>query len=321
MTPTNSSPGGSFFNHFDGSVDLLDDLDDHYTAHTHKKERHYLVTQLQSLASQFSVRITILGGDVHLAAVGRFYSNPSLQIPVSKDFRYMANIISSAIVNKPPPQAVANLLAKRNKIHHLDRETDETLLSFFDRNPGEEKKSSKSNTVTMPSRNWAALTESTRSLSTNPPNPTESQAYDLEVNDIPKDGHAPLHKGEVGAGSAHKSASNTEHGKSGDGSLDVVIRVEIDQHDGEGKTRAYGMTVPGLRYEGEVLRVDEGRRSWAGSRRSLKGKKSRSTVAGERGGSAGVGMGTDQMDGVGGAGVGGSVPVGETRAVGAGAHA
>ncbi|ESZ96425.1 hypothetical protein SBOR_3157 [Sclerotinia borealis F-4128] len=298
--------GGSFFNHFDGSVDLLDDLDDHYTAHTHKKERHYLVSQLQSLASQFSVRISILGGDVHLAAVGRFYSNPSLQIPVSKDFRYMANIISSAIVNKPPPQAVANLLARRNKIHHLDKETDETLLSFFDRNPGEDRKSSKSNTVTMPSRNWAVLTENSRTSSTSPNAPntstvnnTETQppAHDLEPTAIPKDGHAPLHTGEQGAGSTHKSTKPEHHGKSADGSLDVVIRVEIDQHDPEGKTRGYGMSVPVLRYEGKVLWVDEGRKSWAGSRRSrsLRGKRSRGEVdggmgggvGGERGGSAG----------------------------------
>ncbi|QSZ28820.1 hypothetical protein DSL72_003325 [Monilinia vaccinii-corymbosi] len=278
--------GGSFFNHFDGSVDLLDDLDDHYTAHTHKRERHYLVTQLQSLASQFSVRVTILGGDVHLAAVGRFYSNPSLHVPVSQDFRYMANIISSAIVNKPPPQAVANLLAKRNKIHHLDKETDETLLSFFDRNPGHEKKSSKSNTVTMPSRNWAVLTEnSPSSASPALPHATDSAephaedlGYDLESKDIPKDGHAPLHKGEQGAGSTHKSAQREHHGRSGDGSLDVVIRVEIDQHDREGRTRGYGMTVPVLRYTGEALVVDEARRSWADGRRSLKGKKSRGTL-------------------------------------------
>lgn len=287
--------GGSFFNHFDGSVDLLDDLDDHYTAHTHKKERHYIIKQLQSLASEFSVRITILGGDVHLAAVGRFYSNPHLRIPVSTDYKYMANIISSAIVNKPPPQAVANLLAKRNKIHHLDKETDETLLSFFDRDPGDEKKSSKSNTVTMPSRNWAVLTEnSPSSASSIPPQngngetPIDSSSgpYDLPPSEIPKDGHSPLHKGEQGAGSAYKAADPQYHGKSGDGSLDVVVRVEIDQHDAEGKTRAYGMSVPVLRYKGVPLVVEEGRRSWAGGRRSLRERKSRTSVAG-RGGSAG----------------------------------
>lgn len=203
----------------------------------------------------------------------------------------MANIISSAIVNKPPPQAVANLLAKRNKIHHLDKETDETLLSFFDRDPGDEKKSSKSNTVTMPSRNWAVLTENSPSSSIPPPNgetPTDSSSgpYDLPLSEIPKDGHSPLHKGEQGAGSAYKAADPQYHGKSGDGSLDVMVRVEIDQHDARGTTRAYGMSVPVLRYEGERLVVDEGRKSWAGARRSLKEKKSRTSVVG-RGGSAG----------------------------------
>ncbi|OCL05134.1 hypothetical protein AOQ84DRAFT_299499, partial [Glonium stellatum] len=127
---------GGFFNHFDGNVDLLDDLDDHYTAHQHKHERKELMLKLQALAKRHSVRVTILGGDVHLAAVGRFYSNPKLAIPAERDWRYMPNVISSAITNKPPPQAVANLLARRNKIHHLDADTDETLLEMFDRDPG-----------------------------------------------------------------------------------------------------------------------------------------------------------------------------------------
>ncbi|KAL1306980.1 hypothetical protein AAFC00_005613 [Neodothiora populina] len=157
--------GGGFFNHFDGNVDLLDDLDDHYTAHQHKKERRDLVHRLQRLAKKHNVRVSILGGDVHLAALGRFYSNPKLGIPVEKDWRYMPNIISSAITNKPPPSVVANLLAKRNKIHHLDTETDETLLTLFDRDPGHGKdgvtsKTADSNHCTMPSRNYAIISES-----------------------------------------------------------------------------------------------------------------------------------------------------------------
>ncbi|KAJ4350724.1 hypothetical protein N0V95_004511 [Ascochyta clinopodiicola] len=127
---------GSFFNQFDGKVDLLDDLDDHYTARQHKSERRELVQMLQNFSKKHSARVTILGGDVHLAAIGRFYSNPKLQIPAEHDWRYIPNVISSAITNKPPPAAVANLLAKRNKIHHLDHDTDETLLELFDRDPG-----------------------------------------------------------------------------------------------------------------------------------------------------------------------------------------
>ncbi|CZT08944.1 uncharacterized protein RAG0_13868 [Rhynchosporium agropyri] len=251
--------GGGFFNHFDGSVDLLDDLDDHYTARTHKKERLYLIHQLQALASEFSARITILGGDVHLAAVGRFYSNPKLQIPVANDYRYMANIISSAIVNKPPPQAVANLLAKRNKLHHLDHDTDETLMKFFDKDPGDSSKTSNSNHVTMPSRNWAVITENSAGVHQHPVangNGAVSHggtaiqtANNNQATSKAKDGHSWLHDGEVDAGTKHKAANSETHGTYADGSLDVCIRVEKDQHDRDGKTQSYGMTIPTLRFE------------------------------------------------------------------------
>lgn len=61
-------------------------------------------------------------GDVHLAAVGQFFSNPKLKIPKDRDHRYMANVISSAIVNTPPPEMMGDILNRRNKTHHLDYE-------------------------------------------------------------------------------------------------------------------------------------------------------------------------------------------------------
>ena len=54
---------GGFLNKFDGGVEILDDLDDHWTAKNHKRERNYFVQELQALASEKSVRITILGSD------------------------------------------------------------------------------------------------------------------------------------------------------------------------------------------------------------------------------------------------------------------
>jgi hypothetical protein len=284
--------GGGFFNHFDGSVDLLDDLDDHYTARTHKKERKALMERFQVISAKHSVRITILGGDVHLAALGRFYSNPALNLPTDNDYRYMVNVVSSAITNKPPPQAIANLLARRNKIHHLDKKTDETLMNLFDKDPGEQAKTAGFNHVTMPSRNYAIITEN----SPNNPEPSQPrQAYTTTADgqlappqSAPanghhnsdsrngngsvrppgssgggssrsklsarsaasgKSGHSPLGPGEVGAGTRHKAAS-AEHGRGNDGSLDVVIQVEIDQHDHDGHTEGYGMTIPTLSYEG-----------------------------------------------------------------------
>jgi hypothetical protein len=305
--------GGALFNKFDGQVDLLDDLDDHYTAHQHKRERRELIHNLQSLSRSHGVRITILGGDVHLAAVGRFYSNPKLGIPAERDHRYMPNVISSAITNKPPPAAVANLLARRNKIHHLDHETDETLLEIFDRDPGKGdsgvpnnfagnatdgdgvhgaaaangvtngaghanggangngngkkvgKKTADKNHATMPSRNYAIISESRLR---NPPGSSkpehqasEHQGYvpgdsrqDVavapemsQVLDKKYNHRKPIHKGEQGAGTAHPAAQGIEpSGLAGPDGLDVCLRVEVHKGDREGWTEGYGFSVPGL---------------------------------------------------------------------------
>ncbi|KAJ9157812.1 Transcription factor [Pleurostoma richardsiae] len=278
--------GGGLFNHFDGSVDLLDDLDDHYTARTHKKERNQLVERLQSVSAKHSVRITILGGDVHLAALGRFYSNPSLLVATDNDPRYMVNVVSSAIVNKPPPQAIANLLARRNKIHHLNTQTDETLLKLFDKDPGESSKTASHNNVTMPSRNFAMITENSPNNRARPatlaPPPTFATNGDANHLAPPgssagastaggasiatsrrsgrsrrsargTDGHSTLGDGETNAGTKHKAASMAEHGRGSDGGLDICICVEIDQHDKEGHTEGYGLTVPTLRCRVEQM--------------------------------------------------------------------
>lgn len=52
---------GNLLNKFDGGVEILDDLDDHWTASNHKAERKWFIEELQDLAAEKSVRITILG--------------------------------------------------------------------------------------------------------------------------------------------------------------------------------------------------------------------------------------------------------------------
>lgn len=147
---------GNFVNKFDGGVEILDDLDDHWTAKHHKDERNWLIRELQHIASTKSVRVTILGGDVHLAAVGQFYSNKKLNIPKDKDHRYMPNVISSAIVNTPPPEMMADILNKRNKIHHLDDYTDEDMIPLFTHDVDGRKRN---NTHLLQRRNWCSLRE------------------------------------------------------------------------------------------------------------------------------------------------------------------
>ncbi|CAJ2500578.1 Uu.00g034310.m01.CDS01 [Anthostomella pinea] len=145
---------GNFLNHFDGGVEVLDDLDDHWTAKNHKDERKMVVEDLQDLAADKSVRVTILSGDVHLAAIGEFYSNPKLHIAKHKDFRYMPNIISSAIANTPPPDLMADVLNKRNKIHHFDKETDEDMIPIFTHGVDGKPRNNKR---LLPHRNWCSI--------------------------------------------------------------------------------------------------------------------------------------------------------------------
>ncbi|GIZ43850.1 hypothetical protein CKM354_000706300 [Cercospora kikuchii] len=147
---------GGFVNKFDGGVEILDDLDDHWTAKHHKAERNWFIQELQELAAEKSVRITILGGDVHLGAIGRFFSNAKLGLPKDKDHRYIPNVISSAIVNTPPPVMMADVLNKRNKIHHLDADTDEDMIPVFSHDVDGSRRN---NNHLLPRRNFCVIRE------------------------------------------------------------------------------------------------------------------------------------------------------------------
>jgi hypothetical protein len=186
---------GGFVNKFDGGVEILDDLDDHWTAKHHKAERNWLIQELQDLAREKSIRITILGGDVHLAAIGQFYSNKELHIPKDKDWRYMPNIISSAIVNTAPPNMMADVLNRRNKVHKLDRDTDETMIPMFSHDVDSSRRN---NQALMPRRNFCVISEYV-------PGHTPPETPTAEV----MDGHGGEDgSGAFGGGSADRSASN-----------------------------------------------------------------------------------------------------------------
>lgn len=100
--------------------------------------------------------LTTCSGDVHLAAIGQFYSNPRLKIPKDRDHRYMPNVISSAIVNTPPPEMMGDILNKRNKVHHLDKETDEDMIPMFTHDVDGRPRNNKR---LLPRRNWCSIRE------------------------------------------------------------------------------------------------------------------------------------------------------------------
>jgi len=86
----------------------------------------------------------------------------------------MPNIISSAIVNTPPPDIMADVLNKRNKVHHFDKETDEDMIPLFMH--GVEGKP-RNNKHLLPHRNWCSIR--TYEPGHTPPQTPEMSAHDL----------------------------------------------------------------------------------------------------------------------------------------------
>ncbi|KAM0754206.1 hypothetical protein T439DRAFT_323083 [Meredithblackwellia eburnea MCA 4105] len=247
---------GGVFNDFDGAVELLDDLQDHWACGLHKKERNKLVVRLQNFAKKKGVRITILSGDVHLAAVGRFYSKKSLNIPQEKDHRYIVNLISSAITNAPPPAAVAQVLNQRNKLHHLDDSTDENLMKIW--NVSAHDNSSRINECTYPSRNFAVIRltkEGDHPLNT-AIKVKESEGSTAKGGDKVLGGEATGNdsvraKKVRGTAVDHdltlrNDGDEISHGYGGKDALSISIQIEIDSKDKEGKTKGYGFSIPPL---------------------------------------------------------------------------
>jgi hypothetical protein len=66
----------------------------------------------------------------------------------------MPNVISSAIVNAPPPDTLAVLLNRRNKIHHLDPETDEDMIPIFTHDVNGKARNNKR---LLNRRNWCSI--------------------------------------------------------------------------------------------------------------------------------------------------------------------
>ncbi|KAJ3802934.1 hypothetical protein GGU11DRAFT_813184 [Lentinula aff. detonsa] len=136
-----------FVNKFNAEAELLDDL----------QERNWFISQLQEFSKVKRIRVSFLSGDVHCAAVGVFKSlkdKTSPEIPPPMDHRYMINVVTSAIVNTPPPggviKLVASLAGKTHKTMHKSQ-TDETMIPLFSKDPDGGHRGQK---YIMGRRNW-----------------------------------------------------------------------------------------------------------------------------------------------------------------------
>jgi hypothetical protein len=66
----------------------------------------------------------------------------------------MPNVISSAIVNAPPPDTLADILNRRNKVHHLDADTDEDMIPIFTHDTNGKPRNNKR---LLNRRNWCSI--------------------------------------------------------------------------------------------------------------------------------------------------------------------
>lgn len=172
---------GSMVNKFNKDAELLDDLMDHWTSKTHKKERNWFIEQLQNFAQLRQIRVTFLSGDVHCAAVGVLKTlsvqgskhGPALN-PVN-DHRYMLNIVTSAIVNTPPPNGVLSMVSSlSDKVHKTMHyaQTDETMIPLFQTDT--DGKPLKSKNI-MGRRNYTIVEYDTR---------TDELCFDIRVEKV-----------------------------------------------------------------------------------------------------------------------------------------
>jgi hypothetical protein len=111
-----------------GAQELEDDLRDHWTSQPHMQERLRLVHRLLRLSAEKACRVTLLSGDVHVAAVGAIESDRN---DVPPNARVVNQLTSSGIVHPPPPAMARYFLEQAcQKVEILDRGITATMFEF-----------------------------------------------------------------------------------------------------------------------------------------------------------------------------------------------
>jgi len=196
-------------------------------------------------------------GDVHLGAIGQFYSNPKLGIPKDRDHRYMANVISSAIVNAPPPDVLADVLNKRNKVHHLDSETDEDMIPIFTHDVGGKPRHNKR---LLNRRNWCSIRQYNPAL--NPPPPPILQPYDGTPSPPPQRKRSLLRRLSTSRGASFRSDGAPPLSNAGFFSRTLSRRASTDSQRPGSLTRTLSLSrkdfVPDIFRRNSKRRPDDG---------------------------------------------------------------
>ncbi|CAF3425033.1 unnamed protein product [Rotaria sp. Silwood1] len=118
-----------------GLPEPYDDLLDEWTHKVHLGERNRILCRFQDIAHKKRTRITFFSGDVHCCGVSRFQTQGDNIPSPLHDSKLMYQIISSAIVNRPPPKIVTRVIHFFGTKWYPVADTEEELIDFFERDP------------------------------------------------------------------------------------------------------------------------------------------------------------------------------------------
>ncbi|CAF4911948.1 unnamed protein product [Rotaria sp. Silwood1] len=135
-----------------GLPELYDDLLDEWTHEAHIEERNRALSRFQELADRKKVRITFFSGDVHCCGVSRFQTRLKDGLEPINDSKLMYQVISSAIVNIPPPRQFLRVAHYFKTKWHPIENTEEEVIDFFQRLPENGRKLM--HKKLLPNRNW-----------------------------------------------------------------------------------------------------------------------------------------------------------------------
>jgi hypothetical protein len=139
-----------------GHQDLEDDLRDHWNSVPHKGERVRLIHNLLDMPKR-NIRVTILSGDVHVAALGIARSTRADHTAANSE-AVINQLISSGIVHPGPGAAIVFVLQHLLKTEdQIDRDIVGTMLPF----PGTQAKFSGN-------RNYLSIEPDAKSDAKNP---------------------------------------------------------------------------------------------------------------------------------------------------------
>jgi hypothetical protein len=111
-----------------GRQELEDDLKDHWHTLAHRKERLRLIHRLFTFSASKQCRVTILSGDVHVAAVGILESQRS---DGPRNSNVINQLTSSGIVHPAPPGIVLYFLESvADQIETVDRGITAEMAEF-----------------------------------------------------------------------------------------------------------------------------------------------------------------------------------------------